>query len=923
MKATTSAKVCGFLIAIQSIFISCTLQAQIIIKEKVSINPRGKILLQYAPPVTSSGTLKYKAQYSGSLKTGNYIIVNHSCSGGHTDDFFGTNEVTSPAVSGIWGTAIGLYPNGPGTLIETWNIDDVTFETDTIPLNCNNCTFWNPRTFGLFPDFYFQVGQSSIDHSTRNGMSQGGIDGDACQSPAWYPRFGSVFAITRGVQYGQFVTSGGERLGASINCNAYELGGISYIADGEQPTSVFDTVEITASCAGTAKKASFIVRNTELFVDARVEENEIVYHNERSLLIGELVDILGADGSYLAQYYGGDSLRLVFKIVEGGKFGTLVGYYSGVEGSTITLVPDWGLLSVVEFWANGENPDTVEQVRVAVSSNNPSFGQDTVTIFVIPSSCPVMQILPKHLAAGDTASIEIKLQGPGDELIAFPPDQLFGIWLYSDVTSGKLVSSSGEEGEWLFSVPQPFKFIAADSLEMDSVFVEIQAYVGGGISGSVASGTKSSVPTKPGVMLKTQATNTITDAATVSEPKDKTEVLLERLKQRLNAMKENDPKRSRLSRIVANLEARPETMRTVPQKAVDAKVATTASIAQDYDNCPPMIDTVMVKGVEPELVVYGPDEKDQFIKGTNLPKMPKPLVKAQLKNYSGGQIEFHWKLTIKWKAKAIDFTTPKDKTEKYEGEAFGQNSDTVDLEIGEYLYGEENMRGGDSVFLTITCTTKVDGKVFSTSPTVIINPFIIKGQNPTLATVLLELSEDKYAAVAAHESNFNQFHIRGSKSLKGESYNHPQIVEFPFQGDDPTDFGMMQINRPWIYPTWEYNGSDEYNDYRCDDIIWNWVTNVQQGKLMLNKRFDVAKTFHNRYDAIPLTDDQRYRQGYCEYNKGPGKYYWSWVPPITVFDVTLKEGHWERNDKGADKVLIAGREYADKVFGLYEKHPWR
>jgi hypothetical protein len=172
------------------------------------------------------------------------------------------------------------------------------------------------------------------------------------------------------------------------------------------------------------------------------------------------------------------------------------------------------------------------------------------------------------------------------------------------------------------------------------------------------------------------------------------------------------------------------------------------------------------------------------------------VVTAQLKNFNGGEVDFHWNLTIKWKAKGIDFSTPQDITEKYEGDAMGQNSDVVDLEVGQTLYGETDMRGGDDITLTVTAKTVADGKVYTTIPANIPNPFIIKGQNPTLATALAELNGDQYAAIAAHESNFNQFHTPGSASLHGESYDHTQIIEFPFQGDDRTDIGMMQINSP-------------------------------------------------------------------------------------------------------------------------------
>jgi hypothetical protein len=277
-------------------------------------------------------------------------------------------------------------------------------------------------------------------------------------------------------------------------------------------------------------------------------------------------------------------------------------------------------------------------------------------------------------------------------------------------------------------------------------------------------------------------------------------------------------------------------------------------------------------------------------------------------------------LTIKWNAPEIiykdgtkfQFTTPQDHTEKYQGVAYGQNSEIVDLEVGETLYGEENMRGGEQIALTVTCTTKVDAKEYKTNPDTIKNPFIIKGRNPDTATLLAELDEDKYIAVAYYESGrtFHQFNDDG----------YP--LQIPMQ--PRIDFGVMQISTPWIYPTWEYNGSDEYNDYRCDDIVWNWVTNVQQGKLMLSRRFNLAKSYEKKFeDAAILDADQQLKEGYCEYNAGPRRYYWSWVPSITFLNIPIRAGYWERNDIGAKKATIDGRNYADAVWKIYYNKSWQ
>jgi hypothetical protein len=315
----------------------------------------------------------------------------------------------------------------------------------------------------------------------------------------------------------------------------------------------------------------------------------------------------------------------------------------------------------------------------------------------------------------------------------------------------------------------------------------------------------------------------------------------------------------------------------------------------------------------PELVVNPPTDINQYIAGTDLPKMPNPVITAQLKNYNGGEVDFNWELTIKWQANGINFSTPQDTTEKYKGTASGQNSDVVDLEVGQTLYGETDMRGGDQISLTVTCTTKVDGKIYTTNPTPTQNPFVIKGENPNPSTLLSELGGDNYAAIAWKESRFNQFSTAASFIAHPNSTAH----EYPLYNTS-YDFGLMQINHPDYYPTWLYKeGWDEYDSYFCDDIVWNWVTNVQQGKLMLNHLLNLAKSFNKNYKNAPQLDsDQQWKQAYCGYHAGEGHYYWKWV----LGDAENNQhGDWKEGYKDGTN---GGRTYANDAWDIYNKKPW-
>jgi hypothetical protein len=68
--------------------------------------------------------------------------------------------------------------------------------------------------------------------------------------------------------------------------------------------------------------------------------------------------------------------------------------------------------------------------------------------------------------------------------------------------------STGEEGSYVYG-QQPFEFIAADSIDVSSTVVEIEAWTssGGGPSSSVGIVTKDTLRMPAGLMLKKQASS--------------------------------------------------------------------------------------------------------------------------------------------------------------------------------------------------------------------------------------------------------------------------------------------------------------------------------------------------------------------------------------------------------------------------------
>jgi len=310
-------------------------------------------------------------------------------------------------------------------------------------------------------------------------------------------------------------------------------------------------------------------------------------------------------------------------------------------------------------------------------------------------------------------------------------------------------------------------------------------------------------------------------------------------------------------------------------------------------------------------------EDDQFISGDDLPKMPDltTKIKAQLPYIKTIPVQYKWEITIKWLSDKDGWTTPQN-DEKYKGEADGQTNKWTDLNVDLKAY----IRGGQTVTLHVEAVTAENSGVKDFDKT-----FNIKGKNPEVATVLAELKNhtsatvDQYAAVAWQESSFRQFNI--NKGDKGG---------YPLQGgSDFNDFGFMGI-RLAGHPTW---------DYSYDDLIWNWVANVQQGQVYFDKCIAKAENYQNRsdfskYDPQPTAlennqestepiHNQVFLQSYCYYNGGFGKSgnsprYWRWSPANTLLAVFGEAGHWTKETEHW-KTVVGN---ADNVWKWFNSKPW-
>jgi hypothetical protein len=241
------------------------------------------------------------------------------------------------------------------------------------------------------------------------------------------------------------------------------------------------------------------------------------------------------------------------------------------------------------------------------------------------SSCPVVEISKREVSPGDTAVVSIMARKNGTKL-PYPADQMFDIRINTNEQYGRLrCISTGEEGTSL-SGTQPFEFIAADNIDADSVVVQIKAQPvdgggGGGVATSIGIGTKDTVQMPAGLMLKMQTSNSkikIADSIRTAVMERNTARSVEKLRKRLNAIREKAKNKSQFDKIIEKMESRfagtnEVTKNTNIAQNSLAKADQTVMSVEEGEHCELPVANVTIKNENQppviESIAYNPARK--------------------------------------------------------------------------------------------------------------------------------------------------------------------------------------------------------------------------------------------------------------------------------------------------------------------------
>jgi hypothetical protein len=516
-------------------------------------------------------------------------------------------------------------------------------------------------------------------------------------------------------------------------------------------------------------------------------------------------------------------------------------------------------IGYVSYLADQEQPTCTQDVVVTVSGEGAS---GTANVVVKASPCIVMSTSSDRIHPGESVDITMQQLDCSGNLMPYPVDQYFYVWMNSDPKYGRLRDQSGNE-DWFVEGVQPFKFIAADSIDVDTTVVEIEAWAwsGGGGAARIAD-----------VGVKDTLGNPSIASATLNEIARKHANLEEKLKKRLAEVKA--AARAPLGPVPLGVKYK------TAQANTKNRLVTTSEAVTD---CRPIVHITITKE-EPELVVIYPtdnllDQKDI----DRTPEMPDIGLRAYLKNYSGGEVNFQWNLRVQWVGPdGREFDDP------FPGNTTAQNSDVSTW----WVNWREIIRGGDEITLDVTATTGKD--VYNKT---VNHGFKITGLNPYKATIKSAITESDPLAIEViifMESSWRQF-------IKD--------YDFPLWGY-PNGYGLMQLDN---------------SPAATDEQVWDWKENLAGGEAHFGQTKSSALALPATYRArtnlrvddeqwLPIgyqnaadfsTNEQILKETYQEYNSSSK--YWRWKPDRLTDPNS--GGHWER---------LSNRErYADRAWALY------
>jgi hypothetical protein len=262
-------------------------------------------------------------------------------------------------------------------------------------------------------------------------------------------------------------------------------GGVSFkfFAD-DQLIKSFSTTVCTGDTGGedwwwldkTAGDSGFVSQHTPFYSRFKLFMPESVFYG-KSVGIG----LIGEDDCSETVWSDVDSMSLT--IISGGQYATFHRYdpETGTDIKLDRCITSVGDSIEAYYTIVVDSVDSTGDWVVVKAESNGLTDIDSVRFLPSPV---VVDVVPSTVSPGDTADIIVRQRNPDGTLTSFPDYLQFEVGIWEGSKYGTILSS-GDTSGYFINIPQPFRFIAADSIDGDSAVVAIRVGVVTGIPSSM------------------------------------------------------------------------------------------------------------------------------------------------------------------------------------------------------------------------------------------------------------------------------------------------------------------------------------------------------------------------------------------------------------------------------------------------------
>lgn len=452
-------------------FTGISLFPQAVIKEKVEITPTAKKNNSIAGSLTDHS---FKAEWSWTptfdpLLEGEIIITN-DC-GGQTSSSWTSGGYTSLEINPVRGANLSVLFHGRRWLYADtwdysydWDLPDQIFTISVDGVVQFSATYPSfPWLFGSdfnfsFLDPYLCFPNNSIFNINEENPIQ-------CGERVWTATDPLTLTITQGAEYlSIFDMNSWTIIGATAtfpfnNYSNYSFRTIKAINDS---VSHFATVTAEINGFTSTSTIELIPNDFKILAGINLDSNVIVKGQTQEIDIDKQCDC-----GYLP-----DTTTYNIEIIKGAKYGKLIDPSTGNKTNKISGLYQYIGFASFDFTANMDTSSITDSVIIKISMSNAIAIPTTLTLTIQPPPL-VVTISPPILGVGDTANVIIEERNSDGTIQNFPPDQMFELALEAGCGGGEILVADSL-GSYFSSVQQPIKFLASDSIKIDSMLVKLR-----------------------------------------------------------------------------------------------------------------------------------------------------------------------------------------------------------------------------------------------------------------------------------------------------------------------------------------------------------------------------------------------------------------------------------------------------------------